>query len=239
MTDKEIYENQSRVISSVKVSGISESMWASGYPMLAEIKNEVAYLHSSSAWFYLYTEQDKEKYNEIALDEGSGYFLTAEEVEKYVARAKKLGTTQIGSGHDNFLNGIIAQFDLTFTIKAWTEAERYHFFDFVSSQSTMHRLQKMDISKACIEYVDERVINVVKELVEKYNENPTLENRLRMLYSCPTGLKLTARMTTNYRQLKTIYNQRKNHTLPEWRAFCKQIEEEFPLFKELCLGDEK
>ena len=45
---------------------------------------------------------------------------------------KKLGSAKIGSGHDNFLNGIIAQFDLTFTVKAWTEAERYHFFDFVS-----------------------------------------------------------------------------------------------------------
>ena len=31
-------------------------------------------------------------------------------------------------------------------------------------------------------------------------------------------------MTTNYRQLKTIYRQRKNHALPEWKAFCKWIE---------------
>lgn len=45
---------------------------------------------------------------------------------------KKLAHAKSGSGHDNFLKGIIAQFDLTFTIKAWTEAERYHFFDIVS-----------------------------------------------------------------------------------------------------------
>ena len=156
-----------------------------------------------------------------------------------VVRAKRLGKAPIGSGHDNYLNGIVAQFDLTFTIKAWTEAERYHFFDFVSSQSTMHRLQKMDVAKSCIKYVDSRVIDVAEELVRKYNENPNLENRLRMLYSCPTGLKLTARMTTNYRQLKTIYHQRKNHTLPEWRRFCQQLVDEFPMFKKLCLGDEE
>ena len=29
-----------------------------------------------------------------------------------------------GSGHDNWLNGVVVQFDLTFTVKAWTEAER-------------------------------------------------------------------------------------------------------------------
>ena len=46
-----------------------------------------------------------------------------------------------------------------------------------------------------------------------------------MLYSNPAGFRLTAGMTTNYRQLKTIYGQRKNHRLPEWREFCKWIEQ--------------
>lgn len=45
---------------------------------------------------------------------------------------RKLGRSEIGTGHDNFLCGIVAQFDLTFTVKAWTEAERYHWFDIVS-----------------------------------------------------------------------------------------------------------
>ena len=30
----------------------------------------------------------------------------------------KLGSADVGSGHDNFLNGIIVQFDLTFSLKA-------------------------------------------------------------------------------------------------------------------------
>jgi hypothetical protein len=47
--------------------------------------------------------------------------------------AMKLANAEIGSGHDNFLNGITATFDLTFTNKAWVEIERYHFMDFISS----------------------------------------------------------------------------------------------------------
>jgi len=47
---------------------------------------------------------------------------------------------------------------------------------------------------------------------------------LRVLYSVPSGLRLTAGITTNYLQLKTIYHQRKDHRLPEWREFCKWIE---------------
>ena len=136
----------------------------------------------------------------------------------------KLAQSQKGEGHDNWLNGIIVQFDLTFTIKAWTEMERYHFIDFVSSQSTMHRITKFNLDEAYIEYTDSRMIEIMKEKVTDYNANPTPDKYLEILYSNPCGMKLTARMTTNYRQLKTIYSQRKNHRLKEWRTFCEWIE---------------
>lgn len=137
---------------------------------------------------------------------------------------RKLASCETGTGHDNFLNGIVVQFDLTFSIKAWTEAERYHFLDFVSSQSTMHRIAQFDIEEQCNEYVHFGVVSIVKGLLDCYKENPTPENYLRLLYNVPVGFKLTARMTTNYRQLKTIYQQRRTHRLPEWRSFCSWIE---------------
>lgn len=135
-----------------------------------------------------------------------------------------LATSEKGEGHDNWLNGVVVQFDLEYTVKAWTEAERYHFLDFVSSQSTMHRIAKFDLDNQYSEYTDKRTIEVVKELVAKYSETKDPEDYLRILYSNPCGFKLIAGMTTNYRQLKTIYAQRKNHRLPEWREFCKWIE---------------
>ena len=154
-----------------------------------------------------------------------------------VARTVGLGSVPTGTGHDNFLNGIVVQFDLTYTVKAWTEAERYHFFDFVSSQSTMHRIAKFDLDKQYIEYVDPRMINIMQELVDTYNRTKDPEDYLRCLYSNPCGFKLTAGMTTNYRQLKTIYQQRKNHRLPEWREFCRWCET-LPHFMKLCFGKE-
>lgn len=150
---------------------------------------------------------------------------------------KKLGSCKTGTGHDQFLTGIIVQFDLTFTVKAWTEAERYSFLDFVSSQSTMHRISKFDLDEQYIEYVDSRVIDIMNELKDKYNETKNPEDYLRLLYTNPCGFKLTAAMTTNYRQLKTIYQQRKNHRLPEWREFCEQIEK-LPYFKVIVLGED-
>lgn len=139
-------------------------------------------------------------------------------------RQTKLAQAEKGTGHDNFLKGIITQFDLTFTIKAWTEAERYHFFDIVSSQSTMHRLSKMDFKACFSSYVTGNTQNELERLKMAYNEDKTQDNYLRLLYNCPVGLKLTAGITTNYQQLKTIYAQRKTHRLPEWREFCEWLE---------------
>ena len=66
---------------------------------------------------------------------------------------KKLGRCEKGSGHDQFLTGVIVQFDLTLSIKAWVEAQRYHFLDFVSSQSTMHRITLILILKRLLQLI--------------------------------------------------------------------------------------
>ena len=145
-----------------------------------------------------------------------------------------LASCEKGTGHDQWLSGVIVQFDLTYTFKAWTEAERYNWLTFISSQSTMHRIAQFDLDNQYNEYTDPRSIAIVKELVEKYNETKNPEDYLRVLMSNPCGFKLTAGMTTNYRQLKTIYAQRRTHRLPEWREFCEWIET-LPRFKELCL----
>ena len=68
----------------------------------------------------------------------------------------------------------------------------------------------------------------------EYNINPDeiKEARLEMLYNIPSGFELTAAMTTNYLQLKTIYQQRRHHALPDWQMFCDWIET-LPRFLEL------
>ena len=170
-------------------------------------------------------------------------------------RTRQLGNVDTGTGHDNFLKGIVVQFDWKFTPKLSVEVERYHFIDFVSSQSTMHKITKFDLDKAYIKYVDKRCIDVIKEKVKEYNKLSTMvttsdldstikhtellkEKYLEILYSNPCGIFLTARMTTNYQQLKTIYQQRRNHRLPEWQWYCDWIEN-LPHFKELCLTKNK
>lgn len=162
--------------------------------------------------------------------------------EKDLKRAEKLSVLSVrdNGAHGQFLTGIRVAFDLTFSNKAWVEAERYRFLEFVSSQSTMHRITKFDLNKQYNQYVDPRVIDIMKEKVSEYNnmeDGPDkVEKYLEILYTNPAGFELTARMTTNYRCLKNIYKQRKNHRLPEWREFCKWVET-LPYAKELILSE--
>ena len=182
--------------------------------------------------------------------------------EKDLARCKNLvNATKTGNGaHAQFMTGIRVNFDLTFSNKAWVEAERYRFLEFVSSQSTMHRITKFDLDNQYNEYVDLRIIEIMKSKVQEYNKvmelrdsydkddqhniSPQLREDLtewlknaylEILYSNPAGFTLTARMTTNYRCLRNIYMQRKDHRLPEWRAFCKWIET-LPYAQELLIN---
>ena len=197
------------IVSNVKIYDLEESIIASGYPMrtAAEMR-EVG--------------------------------------DKDIGRCKKLvDATKTGNGaHSQFLTGIRVNFDLTCSNKMWVEAERYRFLEFVSSQSTMHRICKFDLDNQYNEYVDKRIIEIMKEKVNEYNswlEEPEVimndyqiskeeyneklkEKYLEILYSNPAGFTLTARMTTNYRCLRNIYIQRKDHRLHEWRQFCKWIE---------------
>lgn len=200
-----------KVISNVRVHDIDESLIASGYPMRTEI---------DSLDFCEYDEKD--------LRRG--------------AKLSELSTSEANGAHEQFLDGITVSFDLTFTMKAWVEAERYRFLNFVSSQSNMHRVAKFNIAKQCIKYVEPQTIELVERLVREYDACEDVGQKkelyLRILYNLPAGIRLTARMVTNYRCLKNIYHQRRDHRLPEWQAFCDWIET-LPLAKELLLTKEK
>ena len=155
--------------------------------------------------------------------------------DEITKRTVSLGSSKKGEGHDQFLTSIRVNFDLKFSNKAWVELERYRFIEFCSSQSTMHRITRFDIKSQCNEYVTDDIIELLNKYVNEYNDDPTPEKYLKVLYNIPSGFQLTARLTTNYRALKTVVSQRSNHRLPEWREFCKWIHT-LPYFDELTGG---
>jgi len=179
-----------------------------------------------------------------------------EDFQKSFERAKKLvqaSKNGVVKCHDNFLTGIRVSFDLKYPQYISPELQRYHFLDIVTSMSKMHRITKMDFSKCCNKYVTETSIKQMQELIVDYNriaseevlDDGLLQEHNKMLYetwmkivsNCPAGLEMWERCSTNYKQLQTIYFQRKGHKLKEdWGGFLKWIES-LPYAHELIIGD--
>lgn len=170
--------------------------------------------------------------------------------------------------HDNFLTGIRVSFDIKYPQYLSPEMQRYHFFDIVTSMSKMHRLSRMELKKCCNKYVSPDIIRLAQIHIDNYNRilaDSTIEDFkywsyldtyeacihvdgrkdalyaafMTMVSNCPAGLELWMRVSTNYKQLQTIYWQRYNHRLKEdWGAVIKMIEG-LPYFEELIIGQRK
>ena len=169
--------------------------------------------------------------------------LTRDINDKDWKRGKALGSAESGQGHDGYLKGIVVQVDITYP-QYWTkQAQRYHFFEICMSSSAMHMLCKNaalpfeEFRKQYNEYVDDDIIKRVQEYAKQFNEctdeKKKYELFMKMQSNNPLGYELTMSVTTNYLQLKTMYNQRKHHRLKEdWGAFCDWCDT-LPHFNEL------
>ena len=200
-------------ISNWKVYDLEETLVASGYAMINGYDTTTVQTQAEVLTWEMLTDE---------IDDNPHY-----------KRALKLAKAPLSSGHVSFAKGIVVNMDITFTNKAWIELERYHFIDIITGQSCMHRIAKFDLSNAFNEYVDPHIIIHLKAVQKEYIDNPTPENYLKLLYSTPSGIYLTGRVSTNYLQLMNIYQQRRNHRLPEWREFTRQLIDELPYFYEL------
>lgn len=200
-------------ISNTKVYGLEESIIASGYPKKMDFTPDTL--------------------NEVICSELQTPYNSVAKTSLHFKRMAKLGSSPANSGHGNALSGILVQCDVTYPQYWSMQFQRYHFAQIVSSQSKMHVLSTLDLSKQMNGYVSDAIIDAIIEIQKEYNSNPTYENYMKLISSCPMGLELTMRISTNYLQLKTIYEQRKNHRLKEdWGEFCKWIEN-LPYFREL------
>lgn len=165
---------------------------------------------------------------------------TEEEFEKSLERAKKLVKANMSGNvrcHANFRKGVRVSFDLKYSQYITKQLQRYHFFDYVSSTSMMHRITKMDFSKCCNKYVLPQTIQLMQKLIAEYQESPSYEGFMRVISNCPMGTELYVRVSTNYEQLATIYWQRKNHKLKEDYGALIAFIESLPYAQELIIGE--
>lgn len=163
--------------------------------------------------------------------------------DNIIKRVKTLAKTKTGSGHDCFLKGINVFIIITAPEYFWKQFNRYAFQDTISSTSTMHKILEVDLDDVLPDNIYPGTMQRLREDIDSYNywidKNIKHAERIwkRIITNLPMGFQYTRAITTNYLQLKTMYFQRKNHKLDEWKDFCNFIKK-LPMFEELVLEDE-
>lgn len=145
--------------------------------------------------------------------------------------AKRL--CQAGSPeHAKFLRQIMVWVDVTLPRFVWSEWDTYKIGTVANSQSTMHRLIKDGISSEEIEFpwfadsaTDQdmtNTINTINRLIDRYKEEEDKTVKEQLFFAIkallPEGYVQTRLVTLSYATLKNMYNQRKNHRLPQWNT---------------------
>ena len=183
-------------VDNVKISNLANAIVASGLPFVEKYDENTFAVNVINVNDYI---KRPSTINDSA----------TQNAKHHIERCVKL--CNAGSPHCNFLTGIIVSFNITATQAFFLQAHRYHWWQIISSQSKMHCLKSM--TKHDTTKYDKKT-----KLVTKVVDFDDIE---QLVYSCPMGLLTTERVVLNYQQLRTIYAQRKDHRLTEWRDFCK------------------
>lgn len=152
----------------------------------------------------------------------------------------KLASTLAHSSHKSdgkFLRMIHVQFDILAPLYWWKEMDQYKVATTTNSSSTMHTiaLQEFDISDFSTDHlisendlssssVMARLVDVLNYWRKRYLETKKKEYWWQMIQLLPSSYNQLRTWDADYQTLQNIYNERKDHKLDEWRAFCKAIE---------------
>lgn len=163
----------------------------------------------------------------------------------------KLAKSLIKSGksHRKYMRMIHVQADITAPLYWWKEYDTYKVGTTTNSCSTMHTIHKKEftLEDFSYEHLTKNVVNeFLYDLIEILNEARecylTFEEKTKdgeswdkeiktkkdvwwhMIQLLPSSFNQMRTIDLSYETLFSIYQERKNHKLDEWKEFCKWIE---------------
>ena len=153
-----------------------------------------------------------------------GHWLIGENDMKL---CKKL--IKAGSEHRKFLRMIHVQADVIAPRYWWAEADKYKFIE-ANSSSTMHLITKRFLTDedfstdGSVHDVRYEGLNILIQLYMQAEDKEVKELYFRSIkQNLPESYNQLRTIDTNYECLLSIYHQRRNHRLTEWREFCDWI----------------
>lgn len=164
-------------------------------------------------------------------------FIVGENDLDLMKRLDKAGTE-----HRKFMRMIPIYIDITAPLYWWKEFDTYKIGTVCNSCSTMHKIHSKeftwdDFSHEHLTHTDafhmdanEDALNALQVVINalNYNRKKYLETKdktywWQMIQLLPSSYNQKRTIMLNYEVLSSMYKQRKNHKLDEWREFCEWI----------------
>jgi hypothetical protein len=156
-------------------------------------------------------------YNESAIGFSLSYNITVE-------RAKELlPKYAFGKpGENKFLESMSIWIDVTAPRFWFQEFDTYRVGISKQSSSTMHTIMKKRIDNDDFEYpIPEEYLQKLNDVREDYLHTSVALNLLKGML--PEGFLQRRIVSMNYKCLQNMYNQRKDHKLPQWHMFLDTV----------------
>lgn len=153
--------------------------------------------------------------------------LTCQTEAKLKTRAAALAT--FDGGHNKFLESIQVWLDVRAPRYWWQEFDTYRIGVTKQSESTMHTLGKRLLNQNdFVEPIPMAILDKLNWLVDRYQACTRFKLAPEVVWRelkglLPEGFLQRRVISTNYKALRGIYFQRRNHKLLEWQLFFKAV----------------
>ena len=165
-----------------------------------------------------------------------------------------------GPEHRKFLRQIIVSVDITAPLYWWKEFDTYKVGTVANSCSTMHTIHKKEFSREdfsteklmcgfvsdetgewCEQnFWDVTMNHIIEALnIARYHYIKTKDKQYwyAMIQLLPTSYNQKRTITMNYENIRSMYFQRRNHKLDEWREGFVEWAKSLPYADELIIFD--
>jgi hypothetical protein len=123
------------------------------------------------------------------------------------------------SGHNKFLESIVVWLDIKAPRYWWSQFDTYRTGITKQSESTMHTITRRHLKQDDFEYeISEQNLNLLNGLIDAAKRDKMYFERLKN--ELPEGFLQRRIVCLNYKAIRNIILQRKNHKLKEWEYFC-------------------
>ena len=128
-----------------------------------------------------------------------------------------------GPSHRKFLRQIMIWVEVTASLKWWDEFDTY-LHTVKNSSSQMHKLGNRLLNKDDFEnHISDKFLSIVNSKIMTYMSEKNQGNWRAMIDVIPQSFLYKRMVMLNYETILTMYPNRINHKMFEWKAFLREI----------------